>query len=113
MEVVTVEKMFRERKEIFELTLLTNENGLKKRILNSEIHRPGLSLAGFTERFANKRTQVLGETEMSFISGREGLAKMLLFPKALGPHSILPWNQPTILFSERSFATFLISSFLE
>lgn len=70
MEVVTVEKMFRERKEIFELTLLTNENGLKKRILNSEIHRPGLALAGFTERFAHKRTQVLGETEMSFISGR-------------------------------------------
>lgn len=71
MEVVTVEKMFKERKEIFELTLLTNENGLKKRILNSEIHRPGLALAGFTERFAHKRTQVLGETEMSFISGRD------------------------------------------
>ena len=70
MEVVTVEKMFKERKEVFELTLLTHENGLKKRILNSEIHRPGLALAGFTERFANKRTQVLGETEMSFISGR-------------------------------------------
>jgi HPr kinase/phosphorylase len=70
VEVVTVEKMFKERKEVFELTLLTNENGLKKRILNSEIHRPGLALAGFTERFANKRTQVLGETEMSFISGR-------------------------------------------
>jgi HPr kinase/phosphorylase len=71
VEVVTVEKMFKERKEVFELTLLTNENGLKKRILNSEIHRPGLALAGFTERFANKRTQVLGETEMSFIAGRE------------------------------------------
>jgi len=70
VEVVTVEKMFKERKEVFELTLLTHENGLKKRILNSEIHRPGLALAGFTERFANKRTQVLGETEMSFISGR-------------------------------------------
>jgi HPr kinase/phosphorylase len=71
VEVVTVEKMFKERKEVFELTLLTQENGLKKRILNSEIHRPGLALAGFTERFANKRTQVLGETEMTFIAGRE------------------------------------------
>ena len=71
MEVVTVEKMFKERKEVFDLTLLTNENGLKRRILNNEIHRPGLALAGFTERFANKRTQVLGETEMTFISGRD------------------------------------------
>lgn len=71
MEVVTVEKMFKERKEVFELTLLTSENGLKRRILNNEINRPGLALAGFTERFANKRTQVLGETEMAFISDKD------------------------------------------
>jgi len=73
LEVITVEKMYQERKDVFELTLLTNENGLKKRIPTSEVHRPGLALAGFVERFASQRTQVLGETEMTFLSGRDEL----------------------------------------
>ncbi len=71
MEVITVEKMYREKKEVFELSLLTSENGLKKILPGNEIHRPGLALAGFVERFAGQRTQVLGETEMSFLSTRD------------------------------------------
>ncbi len=71
METVTVEKMYRERKKALELTLLTNEDGLKKRIPTNEISRPGLALAGFMERFASQRTQVLGETEMTFLSCRD------------------------------------------
>jgi len=67
--------MYRERKEALELTLLTNESGLKKRIPTSEIHRPGLALAGFVERFASQRTQVLGETEMTFLSGQDELGR--------------------------------------
>lgn len=75
MEVITVEKMYRERKKVLELALLTNENGLKRRIPGSEIHRPGLALAGFVERFASQRTQVLGETEMSFLTARDQLGR--------------------------------------
>ena len=36
---------------------------------------------------------------ISFILGLDALDKMLLDPKALGPHSILPWNHPTTLLS--------------
>ena len=75
MELIPVEKMYRERKEALELTLLTHEPGLKKRIPTSEIHRPGLALAGFVERFASQRTQVLGETEMTFLSGQDELGR--------------------------------------
>lgn len=75
MEVVTVEKIYREKKEVLELTLLTNENGLKRTLPSNEINRPGLALAGFVERFAGQRTQVLGETEMSFLSTRDGLER--------------------------------------
>lgn len=75
LEVIAVEKIYRERKDVLELTLLTNENGLKRRIPTSEIHRPGLALAGFVERFASKRTQVLGETEMTFLSGQDELGR--------------------------------------
>ena len=75
MELIPVDKMYRERKEALELTLLTNEDGLKKKIPTSEIHRPGLALAGFVERFASQRTQVLGETEMTFLSGQDELGR--------------------------------------
>jgi HPr kinase/phosphorylase len=70
LEVFTVEKMYREKKEVLELSLLTNEDGLKRIVPGNEIHRPGLALAGFVERFAGRRTQVLGETEMSYLSTR-------------------------------------------
>jgi len=71
VETITVEKMYQERKEHLELALLTNSDGLSKRIRNNEIHRPGLALAGFIDRFAHNRTQVLGETEMAYIQSQD------------------------------------------
>lgn len=68
MPEITVEKLYKDRKDFFDMTLLNSEVGLQKRILNSEIHRPGLALAGFMTRFPNQRAQVLGETEMTFIN---------------------------------------------
>lgn len=66
--MLSVEKFYRDRKDFFELTLLTSENGLKKKIQSNQIHRPGLALAGFTDRFAHNRPQILGETELAFLS---------------------------------------------
>ncbi|UCD94123.1 MAG: HPr(Ser) kinase/phosphatase [Candidatus Zixiibacteriota bacterium] len=68
MAELTVEQFYTERKDFFDLTLLNSEEGLKKKILNAEVHRPGLALTGFLDRFPSQRTQVLGETEMSFIN---------------------------------------------
>ncbi len=68
MPELTVGKLFKDRKDFFDLTLLNSEEGLRKKILNAEIHRPGLALTGFMQRFPNQRTQILGETEMTFIN---------------------------------------------
>lgn len=66
---ISVDKLYKARAQELELTLLTgNEAGLKKTIGNAELHRPGLALTGFLERFASKRIQILGETEMAFVS---------------------------------------------
>jgi len=65
---ITVEQAFRDRKDHLMLTLLNSEEGLKKKIQSAEIHRPGLALGGFLDRFPSQRTQVLGETEMAYIS---------------------------------------------
>jgi len=70
--MLTVEELYKNRKDFFELTLLTSEDGLKKKIPHSQIHRPGLALAGFTKRFAHMRPQVLGETELAFLKSLDG-----------------------------------------
>lgn len=69
MNKITVEKLLGTRGKELELKALTkNPDGLRKVISNAALHRPGLALTGFFERFANKRIQVLGETEMAYIS---------------------------------------------
>jgi len=69
MADITVEKLTETRKQDLDLTLLTsNSDGLKKIISNPELHRPGLALTGFYERFASKRVQIIGETEATYLS---------------------------------------------
>ena len=68
MPEITVEKLLDEVKESLDICLLTDPPGLKKKITTAAIHRPGLALAGFTKRFPHKRTMVLGETEIAFLS---------------------------------------------
>jgi len=68
MAAITVEKLFQTRIQDLELTLLTSSASLNRTIHNAELHRPGLALTGFMERFPSKRIQILGETEMAFVS---------------------------------------------
>jgi HPr kinase/phosphorylase len=69
MAEISVEKLFRSRKKDLELTLVSGgDESLKRNIVNPELHRPGLAMAGFFERFPARRIQVLGETEMAFVN---------------------------------------------
>ncbi|MBD3217904.1 MAG: HPr(Ser) kinase/phosphatase [candidate division Zixibacteria bacterium] len=68
MSELTVEKIYKQCREMFELYLLTEEEGLKKKIPTPAINRPGLAIAGFTLRFANNRAQILGETELAYLN---------------------------------------------
>lgn len=68
MSQISVEKLFSARTQDLELTLLNSEAGLKKEVHNAELHRPGLAITGFFERFPQRRIQVLGETEMAYLS---------------------------------------------
>jgi HPr kinase/phosphorylase len=71
MPEITVEKLFNDRKEAFEMYLLTGQSGLKKKITTAALHRPGLALAGFTQRFPHNRTMIVGETEIAFLVSLE------------------------------------------
>ena len=67
MAHLTVAHLLAERDEHFELTPLTGQTGLHRQILTSEIHRPGLALSGYTDRFPSERAQVMGETELAYL----------------------------------------------
>lgn len=67
MSSVTVGKIILDKKEFLELYPLLGNAGYDKILHNDQLHRPGLALAGYTERFANSRTQVFGQTEISYM----------------------------------------------
>lgn len=68
MVTMTVGKLLADRRDFFEFFPLLEGVGYDKILTNSLMHRPGLALAGFIERFAHSRTQVLGQTEISYLA---------------------------------------------
>ena len=64
---VTVDTFFNDHAKILQLKLEGNQVGFWRRIREPTINRPGLALAGFYEYFAEKRVQVLGAAEQSYL----------------------------------------------
>ena len=64
---LTVEDLFRVKRDVLSLELLTEGCDLRRPIQESTISNPGLVLAGFLDRFPGGRIQVLGETEIFYI----------------------------------------------
>jgi HPr kinase/phosphorylase len=68
MAALSIGALLGAKREILALELLTSENGLERAVESPEIGSPGLVLTGYTERFPTGRLQVLGETEITFLS---------------------------------------------
>ncbi len=51
-----------------DLRLIAGEAGLSHRLYSSRIQKPGLALTGYTEHLHPDRVQVLGNTEISYLS---------------------------------------------
>jgi HPr kinase/phosphorylase len=64
---VTVEDFLRAGKGRLALDLAAGSAGLKRRVEEAAINRPGLALTGFFEYFAHRRVQVLGNAEISYL----------------------------------------------
>ncbi len=65
---MTVQQLYDGLKEELHLRLLTKEVQLNRRIRSSEIHRPGLAFSGFYDYFAYDRVQILGKTEIRYLT---------------------------------------------
>jgi len=68
-DFITVRTLLKENKERLSLKLLCSINGLNRKIVTGELHRPGLALAGYTKTFTYNRVQILGNTEISYLNG--------------------------------------------
>src|SRR3954464_5562186 len=65
--VVTVESFFEAHAEKLQLKLEGKRVGFGRKIREPTINRPGLALSGFYRYFAQKRVQVLGAAEQSYL----------------------------------------------
>ncbi len=68
MNQITVSRLYEDRKDAFELEVLTSEVESRVPITVSDINRPGLAMAGYTENFLSERIQVVGETEIGLLA---------------------------------------------
>jgi HPr kinase/phosphorylase len=66
--VVTVESFFEAHADKLQLKLEGPRVGFHRKIREPTINRPGLALAGFYNYFAEKRVQVLGAAEQSYLN---------------------------------------------
>jgi len=65
---ISVEFFFRECQERFKLkTVTTNPINPDLKIINKEVFRPGLALAGYFDIFTYDRVQVFGNTEINYL----------------------------------------------
>ena len=65
---ITIRKLLEEYDSRLALELVAGKKGLDRRLPNHEIHRPGLALTGFVELYTYDRLQVLGNTELLYLS---------------------------------------------
>jgi len=65
---LTVGDVFDTKQATLGLEVLTSRASLDRAVDDPDISSPGLALAGFTQRFTAGRMQVLGETEMTYLS---------------------------------------------
>ena len=68
---LTAGRLYERLRETLHLTHVAGTGGLDREISGPEISGPGLALAGYTDRFPEHRLQVLGETEVAYLSTRD------------------------------------------
>ena len=77
--VVTVESFFDKHGEKLALKLEGTRNGFHRKIREPTINRPGLALSGFFSYFAEKRIQVLGAAENTYLKSLSASVRVRRF----------------------------------
>lgn len=80
-EAISVEFMVEQIRERvgMEVSEVNRVDASEREVVESNLHRPGLALAGYTDLFTYKRVQVFGNTESQFLSHLSDEARLEAF----------------------------------
>ncbi len=92
-ESITVDFFYQSTKERFDIQFLNKEVSLEKPIVEQNLHRPGLALAGFVDLFSYKRVQICGNTEIQY------LKKLTEEKRRTAVENLLSFNIPCVIFT--------------
>lgn len=65
---ITVEFFYENAKKEFGIELVSDKVGFDREIIEPNLHRPGIELTGFVDLFTYSRIQVLGNTELRYLT---------------------------------------------
>jgi HPr kinase/phosphorylase len=93
-EFISVDFLVKHSKDLFRLTLFSDNSGFGRKIIDQNLHRPGLALAGFVDLFSYSRVQIFGNTEMRYLS------QLTEDEKKESIERILKFNVPCIILTD-------------
>ncbi len=68
LQQMTVQEFYERYNQSLHLELVGSKAGYQRKIIEPELNRPGLALAGFFTYFAEQRIQVIGNAELSYLT---------------------------------------------
>src|SRR5882672_8699083 len=78
---ITVSHFYDTYREKLQMEIVSGEAGLHRLIHEGSINRPALALTGFFKYFANKRIQILGAAEMTYLKTLSQKKQIQIFKK--------------------------------
>ncbi len=92
---ISVRTFCEEKQGDLKLEVLAGTDGLDiRKLVTADINRPGLALAGYTEKFLAERVQILGSTELSYLKTLTAAQRK----KAIG--NIFSFNPPCFIIAK-------------
>ena len=91
---LTLGRVLLGRKGELGLSLVSGKEGVERALPSPDIHRPGLALAGYLKFFPKDRVQVLGKTEMSYLSSLDAGAREKAVAK------LFSYNVPCLIVTD-------------
>ena len=92
--LVTVGDWYTRHSEALQMRLLGPAVGFERVIREPTINRPGLALSGFYSYFADKRIQVLGSAELSYLKSLPNDEVAKPHPRAAARIAFRAWSSP-------------------
>jgi HPr kinase/phosphorylase len=98
-EFITVEFFYKNTEQLGKLNLFSKNANLNKKIIDQNLHRPGLALTGFVDLFSYKRIQIFGNTENQY------LLSLSEKRQTLALETFLKFDIPCIIFTDNNKPT--------